>query len=114
DIAVVEGFAYVLGEMDEDKVSFGFEDVSRDEKSRRVKGVFASVAGKYDLMNDLMSAGVHRIWKANMIAWLNPQPGETLIDVAGGTGDGAGALREEGSGMGQAPGFDRHVLRLAP
>jgi len=78
--------------MDEDKVSFGFEDVSRDEKSRRVKGVFASVAGSYDLMNDLMSAGVHRVWKANMIAWLNPQPGETLIDVAGGTGDVARAF----------------------
>jgi demethylmenaquinone methyltransferase / 2-methoxy-6-polyprenyl-1,4-benzoquinol methylase len=77
----------MLRVMDEDKVSFGFEDVSREEKSRRVKGVFASVASKYDLMNDLMSAGVHRVWKANMIAWLNPQPGETLIDVAGGTGD---------------------------
>lgn len=80
-------FAYVFVSMDEDKVSFGFEDVSRDEKSRRVNGVFASVAGRYDLMNDLMSAGVHRIWKANLISWLNPQPGETLIDVAGGTGD---------------------------
>lgn len=80
--------------MDEDKVSFGFEDVSRDEKSRRVKGVFASVASKYDLMNDLMSAGVHRIWKSNMIAWLNPQPGETLIDVAGGTGDVARAFQK--------------------
>ena len=79
--------------MDEDSVSFGFEDVSREEKSRRVKGVFASVAGRYDLMNDLMSAGVHRIWKANMIAWLNPQPGETLIDVAGGTGDIARAFQ---------------------
>jgi demethylmenaquinone methyltransferase / 2-methoxy-6-polyprenyl-1,4-benzoquinol methylase len=78
--------------MDEDKVSFGFEDVSRDEKSRRVRGVFASVASKYDLMNDLMSAGVHRVWKANMIAWLNPQPGEILIDVAGGTGDIARAF----------------------
>src|SRR6185295_13451968 len=78
--------------MEEDKVSFGFEDVGRDEKSRRVKGVFASVAGKYDLMNDLMSAGVHRVWKANMIAWLNPEPGETLIDVAGGTGDIARAF----------------------
>ncbi len=78
--------------MDEDRVSFGFEDVSRDEKTRRVKGVFASVAGKYDLMNDLMSAGVHRVWKASMIAWLNPQPGETLIDVAGGTGDIARAF----------------------
>jgi demethylmenaquinone methyltransferase / 2-methoxy-6-polyprenyl-1,4-benzoquinol methylase len=73
--------------MDEDKVSFGFEDVSRDEKTRRVKGVFASVASRYDVMNDLMSAGVHRVWKSNMIAWLNPQPGEVLIDVAGGTGD---------------------------
>jgi demethylmenaquinone methyltransferase/2-methoxy-6-polyprenyl-1,4-benzoquinol methylase len=80
--------------MEEDKVSFGFEDVSRDEKSRRVKGVFASVASKYDLMNDLMSAGVHRIWKANMIAWLNPQPGETLVDVAGGTGDVARAFQK--------------------
>ena len=78
--------------MEDDKVSFGFEDVSRDEKTRRVKGVFASVAGKYDLMNDLMSAGVHRVWKSNMIAWLNPQPGETLIDVAGGTGDIARAF----------------------
>ena len=79
--------------MDEDKVSFGFEDVSRDEKSRRVKGVFASVASKYDLMNDLMSAGVHRIWKSNLITWLNPQPGEILLDVAGGTGDIARAFQ---------------------
>ncbi|MBI1362334.1 MAG: ubiquinone/menaquinone biosynthesis methyltransferase [Alphaproteobacteria bacterium] len=83
--------------MDEDKVSFGFEDVSRDEKSRRVKGVFASVASKYDLMNDLMSAGVHRVWKANLIAKLNPQPGETLIDVAGGTGDVARAFHRRAS-----------------
>ena len=81
--------------MDEDKVSFGFEDVTRDEKTRRVKGVFASVASKYDLMNDLMSAGVHRVWKANMIAWLNPQPGETLLDVAGGTGDVARAFQKK-------------------
>jgi demethylmenaquinone methyltransferase/2-methoxy-6-polyprenyl-1,4-benzoquinol methylase len=73
-------------------VSFGFEDVSREEKTRRVKGVFASVASRYDVMNDLMSAGVHRVWKANMIAWLNPQPGEVLIDVAGGTGDIARAF----------------------
>jgi demethylmenaquinone methyltransferase/2-methoxy-6-polyprenyl-1,4-benzoquinol methylase len=78
--------------MDEDTVSFGFENVSREEKSRRVKGVFASVASKYDIMNDLMSAGVHRIWKANMITRLNPQPNETLIDVAGGTGDIARAF----------------------
>jgi demethylmenaquinone methyltransferase / 2-methoxy-6-polyprenyl-1,4-benzoquinol methylase len=81
--------------MSDDKVSFGFEEVTRDEKSRRVKGVFASVASKYDLMNDLMSAGVHRVWKSNMIAWLNPQPGEILVDVAGGTGDVARAFRKK-------------------
>ena len=69
------------------KVSFGFEDVSPDEKVSRVKGVFRSVASRYDLMNDMMSAGVHRIWKANTINRLNPQPGEHFLDVAGGTGD---------------------------
>ncbi len=89
-------FAYCQAKMSDNTVSFGFEDVSREEKSRRVKGVFASVASKYDLMNDLMSAGVHRVWKANMIAWLNPQPGEILIDVAGGTGDVARAFLAAG------------------
>lgn len=79
-------------QMTDDKVSFGFQDVTRDEKVERVKGVFRSVADKYDLMNDLMSAGVHRIWKANVIARLNPQPGEKLLDVAGGTGDIARAF----------------------
>ncbi|MAK61219.1 MAG: bifunctional demethylmenaquinone methyltransferase/2-methoxy-6-polyprenyl-1,4-benzoquinol methylase [Ponticaulis sp.] len=72
---------------DEPKVSFGFEDVSPNEKVDRVKGVFRSVANRYDLMNDLMSAGVHRIWKAATINRLNPQPGESFLDVAGGTGD---------------------------
>src|SRR5262249_4678564 len=115
DIAVVEGFAYVLGEMDEDKVSFGFEDVSRDEKSRRVKGVFASVAGKYDLMNDLMSAGVHRVWKSNMIAWLNPQPGETLIDVAGGTRDIAPAFLKRAKDLARRRHLSTQTLEvLAP
>lgn len=78
--------------MSEDTVPFGSENVSRDEKMRRVRGVFSSVASRYDLMNDLMSAGVHRVWKANMLARLNPQPGETLIDVASGTGDIARAF----------------------
>ena len=68
-------------------VSFGREDVTPEEKTARVHGVFASVAARYDLMNDLMSAGVHRLWKADTMARVNPQPGETLIDVAGGTGD---------------------------
>ena len=70
-----------------DTVSFGFEDVSPQEKVSRVKGVFRSVANRYDLMNDLMSAGVHRLWKTATMDRINPQPGETFLDVAGGTGD---------------------------
>lgn len=96
----------------DDTVSFGFEDVSREEKSRRVKGVFASVASKYDLMNDLMSAGVHRGWKANMIAWLNPQPGETLIDVAGGTGDVARAFVKAADAKARRRHDDRTTLAI--
>ena len=68
-------------------VSFGFETVTPEEKTARVGGVFRSVASRYDVMNDLMSAGVHRLWKADTMARINPQPGETLLDVAGGTGD---------------------------
>jgi demethylmenaquinone methyltransferase/2-methoxy-6-polyprenyl-1,4-benzoquinol methylase len=78
--------------MSEKTVSFGFEDVGPEEKSRRVRGVFASVASRYDVMNDLMSAGVHRLWKSAMIARIAPQPGERLLDVAGGTGDIARAF----------------------
>ena len=57
------------------------------EKAERVRGVFTSVASRYDLMNDLMSAGVHRLWKDAMMDWLAPRPGQSLLDVAGGTGD---------------------------
>lgn len=78
--------------MDDPKVPFGFQDVPPAEKTRRVGEVFTSVASRYDLMNDLMSAGVHRIWKANLITRLNPQPGEILLDVGGGTGDVARAF----------------------
>jgi len=66
---------------------FGFEDVPRAEKAPRVKAIFDRVAARYDLMNDLMSGGLHRLWKDAAAARLNPQPGETLYDVAGGTGD---------------------------
>jgi demethylmenaquinone methyltransferase/2-methoxy-6-polyprenyl-1,4-benzoquinol methylase len=66
---------------------FGFEEVPEAEKLFRVRGVFESVAGRYDLMNDLMSGGIHRLWKAAMIDWLRPRPGMRLVDVAGGTGD---------------------------
>lgn len=67
--------------------TFGFRDVDPSEKPRLVRGVFDKVARRYDLMNDLMSAGVHRLWKDAVAARLNPQPGEVIIDVAGGTGD---------------------------
>ncbi|PHR56931.1 MAG: bifunctional demethylmenaquinone methyltransferase/2-methoxy-6-polyprenyl-1,4-benzoquinol methylase UbiE [Robiginitomaculum sp.] len=67
--------------------SFGFRDVPKAEKAGLVREVFDRVADRYDLMNDFMSMGVHRIWKDMVIAKANPQPGELLIDVAGGTGD---------------------------
>ncbi len=66
---------------------FGFEAVPRAEKAARVRTVFDSVAARYDLMNDLMSAGLHRLWKDAAADRLNPQPGELIIDMAGGTGD---------------------------
>jgi demethylmenaquinone methyltransferase/2-methoxy-6-polyprenyl-1,4-benzoquinol methylase len=67
--------------------TFGYQDVDPAEKPKLVRGVFDRVAGRYDLMNDLMSVGVHRLWKDAMAARLNPQPGEIIIDCAGGTGD---------------------------
>jgi demethylmenaquinone methyltransferase / 2-methoxy-6-polyprenyl-1,4-benzoquinol methylase len=66
---------------------FGFRRVPDEEKAPLVRSVFDSVAPRYDLMNDLMSAGIHRWWKAAMVAWLGPRPGQILLDVAGGTGD---------------------------
>ena len=73
--------------MVEKTASFGFRDVPEGEKEALVREVFSSVAARYDLMNDLMSVGVHRIWKDAMVEWLNPQPGWESLDVAGGTGD---------------------------
>jgi demethylmenaquinone methyltransferase/2-methoxy-6-polyprenyl-1,4-benzoquinol methylase len=67
--------------------TFGFQDVEPGEKPALVRGVFDRVARRYDLMNDLMSLGAHRLWKDAAAARLNPQPGEHVIDVAGGTGD---------------------------
>ncbi len=70
-----------------DTTHFGFRDVPVAEKKRLVGEVFSSVAGKYDVMNDLMSMGIHRIWKRFTIDLANVRPGETVLDVAGGTGD---------------------------
>ncbi len=76
------------------ETSFGFRTVKTGEKARLVRSVFDSVATKYDLMNDLMSGGVHRLWKSVMLDRMAPNPGGALIDVAGGTGDiAAGFLR---------------------
>lgn len=66
---------------------FGFQTVAEEDKAGMVHGVFTRVASKYDLMNDLMSGGVHRLWKDAMMDWLAPRPGQKLLDVAGGTGD---------------------------
>ncbi len=76
-----------MAQSDEETTSFGFRTVKTGEKAGLVREVFDSVAGNYDLMNDVMSAGIHRIWKTTLLDRLAPQPGQRLIDVAGGTGD---------------------------
>lgn len=68
-------------------VPFGYRDVAAEEKASLVRGVFDSVATRYDLMNDLMSGGIHRLWKQAMLDLLRPRKGWTLVDLAGGTGD---------------------------
>jgi demethylmenaquinone methyltransferase/2-methoxy-6-polyprenyl-1,4-benzoquinol methylase len=73
--------------MGEPAATFGYSNVDPADKPRLVRGVFDRVAGRYDLMNDLMSGGVHRLWKDAAAARLNPQPGELIVDCAGGTGD---------------------------
>ena len=70
-----------------DKVSFGYEEVDPQEKTRRVGAVFSSVAAKYDIMNDLMSFGIHRLWKRLTIESSGVRPGHRVLDIAGGTGD---------------------------
>jgi demethylmenaquinone methyltransferase / 2-methoxy-6-polyprenyl-1,4-benzoquinol methylase len=74
--------------------SFGYEDVSEDERERRIRRVFELVAARYDLMNDLMSCGVHRLWKRRLAQMVASQSGETIVDLAGGTGDVARLLSE--------------------
>jgi demethylmenaquinone methyltransferase / 2-methoxy-6-polyprenyl-1,4-benzoquinol methylase len=82
---------------EDSSTDFGYERVLRAEKARRVRGVFDSVAGRYDLMNDLMSAGVHRLWKRFTLSLTALRPGQRALDVAGGTGDlAAGLARQVG------------------
>ncbi len=82
-----------------DTVSFGYEDVSPEEKTRRVGGVFASVAAKYDVMNDAMSGGLHRVWKDVFVRRVKPRPGEAILDMAGGTGDIAFRMAKLGASV---------------
>ena len=79
------------------KVSFGEELVSPEEKTRRVGEVFSSVARRYDLMNDLMSGGLHRLWKDRFVARVKPRSGEAILDMAGGTGDVAFRMAKHGA-----------------
>lgn len=96
--------------MTEKQTHFGYRDVAEGEKSGLVRGVFSSVATKYDIMNDVMSGGVHRLWKSAMIDWLAPRPGWRTLDVAGGTGDIAFRILDRANRKG--PGTHVTVLDL--
>ncbi|MEQ1689173.1 MAG: class I SAM-dependent methyltransferase [Sphingopyxis sp.] len=78
-------------------VSFGYTEVSPEEKTRRVGGVFSNVARKYDVMNDAMSGGMHRLWKDRFVRRLKPRAGEHILDMAGGTGDIAFRIAKTGA-----------------
>jgi demethylmenaquinone methyltransferase/2-methoxy-6-polyprenyl-1,4-benzoquinol methylase len=90
---------------DSKTASFGFRDVPEAEKEGLVREVFSSVAARYDLMNDVMSGGIHRIWKDAMVEWLNPRPNWQVLDVAGGTGDIAFRIAELTRARGGAAGI---------
>ena len=84
--------------MSDNETDFGFRTVPRDAKKPMVRAVFDSVAARYDVMNDLMSLGVHRLWKRSFVAGLDPRPRRILLDLAGGTGDIAALWRARGGG----------------
>ena len=95
---------------DDNSIDFGFRQVNRADKAGLVRGVFDSVANRYDLMNDLMSGGVHRLWKAAMIDWMAPQPHQTLIDLAGGTGDIGQRFLRAGGGFAHITDINESML----
>ncbi|MBO9622401.1 MAG: class I SAM-dependent methyltransferase [Sphingomonas sp.] len=82
-----------------DTVSFGYEDVAPEEKTQRVRAVFSNVASRYDLMNDAMSGGLHRIWKDLFVRRVKPRAGEHILDMAGGTGDIAFRMAPSGAAI---------------
>jgi demethylmenaquinone methyltransferase/2-methoxy-6-polyprenyl-1,4-benzoquinol methylase len=101
-----EFFPERQAQMSEKTTHFGNREVAEDEKAGLVHGVFSNVASKYDVMNDVMSVGIHRVWKDAMMDWLAPRPGQRLLDVAGGTGDVAFRF------MDRAPGASAVVLDM--
>ncbi len=92
-----QSFPFGKADMSKDQVSFGYEDVTPEEKTRRVAGVFSNVASRYDLMNDAMSGGMHRLWKNRFVRRVKPRPGDGILDMAGGTGDIAFRLARHGA-----------------
>lgn len=102
------------GQSTPETVDFGYERVAAAEKTARVRGVFDSVAGKYDLMNDLMSGGLHRLWKRFALSQTGLRPGGRALDVAAGTGDlGAGLARQVGpTGLAVLTDINREMLSL--
>ncbi len=95
-----------MTDQNENTTHFGFQTVNEGEKAGMVHGVFTRVASKYDVMNDVMSMGIHRVWKDAMMDWLAPRPGQKLLDVAGGTGDVAFRFLK------RAPGSSATVLDM--
>jgi demethylmenaquinone methyltransferase/2-methoxy-6-polyprenyl-1,4-benzoquinol methylase len=99
--------------MTDSSTDFGFESVPWGDKARRVRGVFDSVAGRYDLMNDLMSGGAHRLWKRFTVTLANLREGQSALDVAGGTGDLAAGLARQVGRRGQVVLTDINAAMLS-
>ncbi len=95
-----------------ESVDFGFSTVPKDQKRLLVRNVFDSVAPKYDLMNDLMSLGIHRLWKRDFLEALDPRPTRTLLDLAGGTGDIAFGWLKRGGGPALLSDINVSMLRV--
>jgi len=94
------------------KTHFGYTWVEPEEKTRRVREVFDSVAARYDLMNDLMSGGLHRLWKAAFVTWLRPRADMSIVDLAGGTGDIAFRIKRAGGGDVVVTDINYEMLRV--
>ncbi len=95
----------------DDEIDFGYRRVAADDHTGLVRGVFDSVARRYDLMNDLMSGGLHRLWKTALLDRVAPRPGMRLVDVAGGTGDVAGGFLRRGGGSAVICDINEEMMR---